>query len=101
MRASRGRATVPDDGRSRDTFLLSVEGRGQSPGMAVARNGVFDFRLGLYTRSRRGWRFSFSLLSPFILSPFYCTTVLTVAVTIAVTMLILTVAYTYSCCTYS
>ena len=40
MCASWDRAAVPDDGRSRDTLLLSVEGRGQSPSMAVASNGV-------------------------------------------------------------
>ena len=35
-----GRAIVPDDGRSRDTLLRSVEGRGQSPSMPVAGDGV-------------------------------------------------------------
>ena len=90
--ASWGHAAVPDDGRSRDTLLLPVEGKGQSPRMAVASNGALTSGPDCILAVGVDGVF---LPFPFILSLFFLS-VLLLLLTVAVTMLVLTVAVTYS-----
>ena len=90
--ASGDHAAVPDDGRSRDTLLRSVEGRGQSPQMAVASDGALTSGRDCILAVGGDGVF---LPFPFILSLFFLS-ILLLLLTVAVTMLVLTVTVTYS-----